>query len=119
MSKKINQQFLCSRMMLPEHCSGLNEHAFRKKWEENHRRPDMDDQLQEQLQQELEQALAKQQALKITFLDYSGYHTYIGVPLRIDPTAGLIFLHTGKGRPRAVKAAEVVKIAPLIAVILS
>lgn len=111
MSKKINQQFLCSRMMLPEHCSGLNDYTLRKKWAENHRRPDLDDQQQEQLQYELEQALAEQQELIITVLNESGYHTCIGVPLRIDPTTGLIFIHTGKNRPGAVKAADVVKIA--------
>ncbi len=110
MSKKITRQFLCSKMMLPEHCSGLKEYAARKQWEENCRRPNLDEQLQEELQQAFEQALAKKQILKITILNDSGYRTYSGIPLRSDCAAGLIYLHTDKGRPQAVKAADVVQI---------
>ena len=110
MSKKISQQFLCSKMMLPEHCAGLKEYAAGKQWAENHRRPDIDQQMHEELQRTLEQALVKQESLKITILNDSGYRTYSGIPVHSDPASGLICLQNGRNRPKTVKAAEVVRI---------
>ncbi len=112
MSKKMTQQFLCSKMMLPEHCSGLRKYAEDKKWAENHRRPLLDEQFREELQQILELAMAEQQPLKFTVLDSGGYRAYSGIPLRSDPATGLIYLRSGSSRLQAVKASEVVGIEP-------
>lgn len=112
MSKKIKQQFLCSKMMLPEHYSDLQKHTAGKQWAENHRRPHLDEQFQEELQQILEQALSEHKPLKIITLNNKGYRVYSGIPLRSDPTTGLILLDSGKCRPQRVKACEVISIEP-------
>ncbi len=112
MSKKINRQFSCSKMMLPEHRAGLQQHASQKQWEEDHRRPLFDEQRQEELQQILEQALLNRQSLKLTILNGSGYKTCRGIPLRSDPSAGLLFIHTGTGRTRSIRAVDVVCLEP-------
>ncbi len=113
MSKKINQQFLCSKMMLPEHYSDLRKHAAGKQWTENHRRPHLDEQFQEELQQILEQALSEQKLLKIITLNSKGYRVYSGIPLHSDPSTGLIWLGSGKCRPQSIRACEVISIEPV------
>ncbi len=108
MSKKLTGQFLCSRMMLPEHCSGLQKHADQLDWDEAHRYPDLDEQRQEEMQQIFEQALAGQTALEITTLTSSGYRHYSGTPLRIDQACGLIYLRDKEGKLIKVFAREAV-----------
>jgi len=113
MSKKFNQQFACSRMMLPEHRSSLQQHNAKTAWEENHRRPFLDEQRQEELQQLLEQAIFKQQRLNFTVLNNGGYQTITGIPLRSDPAAGFIYIFDAGGtRRRKIMAADVVNLEP-------
>ncbi len=108
MSKKFNQQFACSKMMLPEHRSSLQEQSVKTQCNETHRRPLFDEQRQEELQQILDQAIIKRQTLQCTILHSSGYQVYSGVPRRIDQTAGKIIFATGGLRTQAITAAEVV-----------
>ncbi len=108
MSKKFSQQFSCSKMMLPEHRGSLQQHADQNRWEQEYRRPILDEQEQEQLQQILEQALSKKQSIKLIVLNESGRQTIYGIPLRINPGTGTILLSTGCVRPLAVKAADVI-----------
>ena len=110
MSKKFNQQFACSKMMLPEHRGSLQEQSVKTQWNETHRRPLFDEQRQEELQQILDQAIVKRQTLQCTILNSSGYQVYSGVPLRIDQTAGKIILDTSDRRTQAITAAEVVQL---------
>jgi len=108
MSKKLTGQFLCSRMMLPEHCFGLQKHADQLDRGEAHRHPDLDEQRQEEMQQVFEQALACQAALDITTLTSSGYRHYSGTPLRSDQAFGLVYLRDREGKLIKIKAREVV-----------
>ena len=108
MSKKLTGQFLCSRMMLPEHCSGLQKHADQLDWDEAHRHPELDEQRQEEMQQVFEQALAGHNALEITTLTSSGYRVYSGTPLRSDQAFGLVYLRDREGKLIRIKTREVV-----------
>ncbi|MCJ7806040.1 MAG: YolD-like family protein [Clostridia bacterium] len=110
MSSKINQQFACSKMMLPEHRVSLRDQSTKAQWKETHRRPLFDEQRQDELQQILGQAILKRQTLQFTILNSSGYRIYSGVPLRIEQTAGKIILDTGDRRTQAITAAEVVQL---------
>ncbi len=112
MSKKLTGQFLCSRMMLPEHCSGLQKHADQLDWDEAHRHPELDEQRQEEMQQSFEQALAGQTALEITTLTNQGYRFYSGIPLRIDQAYGLVYLREREGKLIKIKAREVTGLKP-------
>lgn len=110
MSGKLFRQFCCSKMMLPEHCNLLKEHCASAEWNENHRRPDHDEQLQEELQQVLDEAMAERRPLNIKYLDESGYHIYSGVPRRCDPAAGKIFFSAVSGTVCIISASEIVEI---------
>ncbi len=110
MSKKINQQFHCSKMMLPEHCGKLRDHADRLEREEIYRRPVIDEQLWEEQQRILGQALFTGQQIMITIINSSGYHTYRGVPLRIDQIAGFILIENGEQRPFKIRATEIIRL---------
>ncbi len=110
MSKKITQQFLCSKMMLPEHCSNLREHNTKNRWEENHRRPDFDEQFQEELQQILLEACASLKLLRVVLLEESGYRTITGVPRHTDPESGIIYFDTGEPKMIPVRAEAIIKL---------
>lgn len=110
MSKKLTRQFDCSKMMLPEHRAGLRRHIDQIEWDEKHRRPRLDEQRREELQGILETALLKQQPVKVTVLNENGFEVYHGVPRRLDPAFGLIYLDTGHSRLLPVRASEVVQL---------
>jgi hypothetical protein len=110
MSKKFNQQFACSRMMLPEHCGSLREHAASLKRVEEQRRPLADEQLQAEQQQLLEAALSRKLKLEFTLLDESGRSSVCGVPYRVNETAGTIYINTGSGEPLKIRSAAVIGI---------
>jgi hypothetical protein len=84
MSKKINHQFHCSRMMLPEHCSVLREHSVELERKENFLIPNHDEQQLEECQQLLEQALADGLELSFMLVTASGREAIRGVPLRFE-----------------------------------
>jgi hypothetical protein len=107
MSKKINQQFSCSKMMLPEHCGQLREHSAAYENAEACSRPCFDQQLREEQQHTLDQALLTGLMIVVTVINSSGTHTFCGVPLRIDQVAGCLVLDTGEVRPSRIKAAEI------------
>jgi hypothetical protein len=106
-SKKINQQFNCSKMMLPEHCGQLREHGAAYEKAEACRRPCFDQQLREEQQRTLDQALQTGQMIVVTIINNSGTHTFRGVPLRIDQVAGCLVLDAGEVRPCRVRATEI------------
>ncbi len=110
MSKKFNQQFACSKMMLPEHRGSLQEHKQKLEWKESNRRPFLDEQRHEELQQLLEQATFKRHELNFTVLYSNGYQIINGIPLYSDPATGLIFLDSGEHRPQIIRASEVIHI---------
>jgi hypothetical protein len=110
MSKKICQQFACSKMMLPEHRTSLQKQGSAAEWAENHPSIILDEQLQEELQRTMECALEKSLEIKLTILNSSGYHTYRGVPLRLDSTSGTVYIESGATRPQAIRAAEIIRL---------
>jgi len=112
MSKKLNQQFACSKMMLPEHRGSLQEHNTQLRRDEKNSRPVLDEQQWERLQQIFESSLAEGRALKVTLINGTGRETFTGIPLSSDPTAGRITFSSGSGRPQAVKAADIVRLEP-------
>ncbi len=112
MSKKLNQQFSCSKMFLPEHRASLKQRNEKLQRDEDHRRPILDEQRQEELQQILEQAISNKQPLKLIALNDSGYRSYHGVPLRCDTAAGIIIIDSGSARPERLKAAAIYHIEP-------
>lgn len=107
MSKKINQQFNCSKMMLPEHCGQLREHSVAYERAEAGSRPCFDEQLREEQQRTLDQALLAGQMIVVTIINSSGPHTFRGVPLRIDQISGCLVIDVGEVRPYRIKAAEI------------
>ncbi len=94
MSKKMNQQFACSSMMLPEHRGRLNRERKETRWQEEHRRALLDEQEQERFQRALEQSLQQGIPLKLTVLNNSGYHHLWGRVVKLEPWAGRIRLLT-------------------------
>ncbi len=110
MSKKMSQQFACSRMMLPEHCGSLRRHAAVIERAEEQRRPLTDEQLQVEQQQLLEEALCHKLRLEFILLDEAGRSSISGVPRRLDETAGIIYIDTGSGKPVKLRAASVIGI---------
>ncbi len=108
MSRKFNQQFACSRMMLPEHCGNLQQHAAAKARCEEQRKPLADEQLQAEKQQILEQALHDHKNLLFTLLTDSGRSSLSGVPYKLDENAGTIFIDTGNEKKVIIKASAVI-----------
>jgi len=111
MSKKLNQQFACSKMMLPEHRSGLQEQDAKNHRAEESSRPELDEQERERLQHVFEQALAGSRVLKVTLFTGTGRETFTGVPLSSDHLGDRIVFNTDPGR-RAVKAADILHLEP-------
>jgi len=109
-SKKANQQFACSKMMLPEHRGGLQEHRLRMEREETNRCPLLDEQRHEELQHLLRSATFKRQKIRFTVLNSSGRHSLCGIPLRCDSSTGLIYIDNGGSRPHKIMAASVIAI---------
>ncbi len=112
MSKKLNQQFACSKMMLPEHRSSLQEHNDQLRRDEENSRPVLDEQQWERLQQIFEWALAERRALKVTVFNRAGREIFTGIPLSGDPTAGRITFSSGSDRPHPVNAADIAHLEP-------
>jgi len=107
-SRKLNQQFNCSKMMLPEHRSSLEQQILRERCDRELRYPAFDEQELDRLQQQLDLALANKQPIRVTVLENSVCQIYSGVPLRIDQGTGIIVLSTGCGRRQPIQAAQVV-----------
>ncbi|MFO8192346.1 MAG: YolD-like family protein [Bacillota bacterium] len=111
MSKKIEQQFNSSKMMLPEHRCSLQKHSGELQHSEEQRRPVIDEQLQEEYQRLLNKALSHHRRIKLIILKSDGRHYITGVPLRMDSTTGIILLDTGLLRPFYVSADEVISVS--------
>ncbi len=112
MSKKLNQQFACSKMMLPEHRGSLQERTVRSRRLEESSRPEFDEQERERLQQVFEQALDGRSALKVTVLTGKGRDTFIGVPLHSDSASGNIAFRVGSSQPKLVRVVDIINLEP-------
>ncbi len=112
MSKKINQQFACSKMMLPEHRGSLQEQSTEKKRADESSRPELDEQERERLQQIFEQAFTGRRVLRVTVFTGTGREVFTGIPLRVDPAGSNIIFSSGTVRGRRVRAADILHLEP-------
>ncbi len=112
MSKKLTQQFACSKMMLPEHRGSLQEKTTRSRRSEENSRPELDEQERERLQRIFEQALAGRKALKVTVLTGKGRDTFIGIPLRSDSASGKIAFSVGSSQSNLVRTVDIINLEP-------
>lgn len=110
MSKKISQQFKCSKMMLPEHNYQYSADKLNAKHQDARRRPALDEQYQEQLQQKLSRAVMEQRLIRVKILSTDGCCTYRGIPRRVNPVTGIIDLDDDCGRIQRIKASEVINL---------
>lgn len=93
--------------MLPEHRSSLEQQILREQYDREFCYPALDEQELEQLQQTLDRAISDKKPIRVTVLENNLRRTYSGIPLRIDQSAGIIFLASGSGRPQLIQAAQV------------
>lgn len=112
MSKKLNHQFACSKMMLPEHWAMLREQTLAEYRAESSRVPETDEQLHEEQQYILEDARSGEKTVTIKTMGSGGYKYCTGIPLRCDAARGSIFIRTVAGQNLEVTAADVISIFP-------
>ena len=114
MSKKINHQFNCSKMLLPEHSAALKAHFAKPRQEENSRRPLKDEQLLAEENNLVQEALASSKKLLFTISSNTGHKSFSGVPLRFEEPGALIVVATenkqGKRRLLKIAAENVISI---------
>lgn len=111
MSKKINRQFDCSMMMLPEHRGLLQQQAARNRHEEKNRRPHLDEQEHARLQHVLEQAMLQKKPLAITFINEGERRVCRGIPLRCNEGAErIIHIVDESGCVLQIRAGEVISL---------
>jgi hypothetical protein len=104
MSKKLLNQFHCSRMMLPEHRQKLKEHQEKTAFKEKYPLPLLDEQQWEEFQHLLHQSIQIGVKLKITVLTSRGYSAITGVVTKVDAVSNQIVLTTARGTEKiAVK----------------
>ncbi|PKM82106.1 MAG: hypothetical protein CVU88_03525 [Firmicutes bacterium HGW-Firmicutes-13] len=90
MNKKLFNQFICSRMMLPEHREKLNEHHEEIERKENYRLPSFDEQQWDEFEFILSRSLEHGLKIEITVLTEEGYLKTRGVVKKVNPLSGQI-----------------------------
>lgn len=91
MMKKLDNQFACSRMMLPEHREHLEAH-YQKLQRENYHLPSLDEQQYELFERTLIQSLNFGLEIQITLLAGGQLLTLEGVVKNINLLSGQIIL---------------------------
>ncbi|UNC90726.1 YolD-like family protein [Candidatus Contubernalis alkaliaceticus] len=94
MSRKFSEQFLCSRMMLPEHREGLNRQNRKQHKREIFPIPLIDEQQWEEFQRLLEKALEQCLVVEILRKKNDIHQSIIGTLKKADSLTGLIFVQT-------------------------
>lgn len=94
MSKKLFNQFICSRMMLPEHREKLNKHHEKIERKEKYRLPSFDEQQWEEFEFILTQSLEHGVKIEITILKEGKYFKKRGTVKKLDPLSGKISILT-------------------------
>ncbi|MDW7740117.1 MAG: YolD-like family protein [Bacillota bacterium] len=110
MSKKMSQQFACSKMMLPEHRDNLLQHRRTEERTERCRQPAVDEQALAEQQQIFEEALHSRRSLRITIVTEEGCLTYTGLVRRCDFALRTLFLDTGFSKSQKISVSEIVGI---------
>ncbi len=78
MSKKLNNQFICSRMMLPEHVRALSKYEQESKLKELCKRPELDEQRLEEFDRVLQRAIKEELLVRVMVLTERGPVMYDG-----------------------------------------
>ena len=78
MVNKLNNQFLCSRMMLPEHVRELRKQAYEAEIQEISKIPELDEQRLEEMDKILKKAIKKNLPVRITVMNPKGPNIYKG-----------------------------------------
>ncbi len=94
MNRKFSDQFLCSRMMLPEHREGVNRRIRKMDRQGKYSRPLWDEQQWEQFQLLLEKALEQHLVVEITRVKEDVHESISGTLKKADNLTGLIFVQT-------------------------
>lgn len=94
MNRKFSDQFLCSRMMLPEHREGVNRRIRKIDQQGKYSRPLWDEQQWEQFQLLLQQALEQRLLVEITRAKEDVHESISGTLKKADNLTGLIFVQT-------------------------
>lgn len=97
MSKKIINQFICSRMMLLEHRERLNERRRKLQREEKYHMPFFDEQQWKEFQFILNRSIQYGCKIEVTVLTKKGHLKVRGVVKAIDPVSGQIGIVTENG----------------------
>lgn len=109
MSRKFSDQFLCSRMMLPEHREGLNRRTEQITRQEKYTRPLWDEQQWEQFQLLLQEALEQRLVVEIVRVKEEIHESIIGTLKKADNVTGLIFVQT-ENKITKVKSEDVLSL---------
>jgi hypothetical protein len=102
MSKKINQQFNCSKMMLPEHCGQLREHSVWLKAGSQKSSVEADEQLLEEWQLIFNLALTNQLPLKVVYSETGVTKMVTGIPFAVEIDQGCIKVKPGNSRGQKI-----------------
>jgi len=97
MSKKLSNQFLCSRMMLPEHREKLKLYQNKRDYEESYRIPQYSDQQLEEFQSLLDRSLKFGLRIELTILTEHGFTNLKGIVKKTETTSGQIIITTREG----------------------
>ncbi|MBZ4686861.1 MAG: hypothetical protein PWQ96_524 [Clostridia bacterium] len=108
-SKKIYDQFTCSRMMLPEHKERLKNYRKKLQQKEKYRMPLFDEQQWEEFQFILEHSLHYDAKIQLTILQEESYLEVQGVVKGLDTVKREITIATESGL-RKLNAKEIVNI---------
>ncbi len=95
MSKRINNQFFCSSMMLPEHREELE--TLSKDREKKPPPPEWDEQALELWERLIQQSLKQGEKIKITIFLHDRYLEVVGVVQRLDASRGRLGIKTAAG----------------------
>lgn len=94
--EKLHNQFLCSRMMLPEHVEALSQHNKEKQNEEMII-PSFDEQELENWEHLIKQSLEQGTEITITYISNSAEKSVSGAVIRFDGSTGRIIIGDKNG----------------------
>ncbi len=97
MSKKVANQFACSRLILPEHRDQLRGHRQARRKEEEHRLPCLDQQQWEEFEALVKQSLEQGLTIMVTAVSKQGRYSATGQVIKVDPVIRRITLATRGG----------------------
>ncbi len=97
--KKFTDQFLCSRMMLPEHVEALSRYNKKNLKEEDTHIPSVDEQELENWERLIKQSLEHGMKITVTYLAKDKKKKSVtGTVTKVDVAGGMIFIAGKDGK---------------------